>query len=194
MGNWRRLSNRRDTAEVLDTKYISAFRVDYTTFNWLLEQCEEEIQKQTTHFQWPIPAAKKLAITLQWLANGLTEVHLADQYCIGQATVHNTVHEVISVLSDKLVDGAIKFPTGAHLEQTIANFEAVSRLKRWAGSLDGTFMKIRKPSEWGDAYWCYKDYCAILILGVVDCDGYFTYVDAGRAGSLVMQSPSTTAR
>ena len=171
-------------ADLLDSRYVSTFRVDYATFNWLLQQCEDDIQRMTTRFRSPIPAAKKLGITLEWLANGLTEAHLADQYCVGQATVHKIVHEVVSVLCEKLIADSIKFPTGAQLENVMANFEAASRLKRCAGSFDGTFMKIRKPTEWGDAYWCYKDYCAILILAVVDCDGYFTYVDAGRAGSL----------
>ena len=43
------------------------------------------------------------------------------------------------------------------------------------------FMKIRKSTEWVDTY---KNYCAIMVLAVVDADNNFTYVDAGRAGSL----------
>ena len=34
-------------------------------------------------------------------------------------------------------------------------------------------MKIVKPVVWGDSYWCYKSYPALLILAVVDADGIF---------------------
>ncbi len=53
-----------------------------------------------------------------------------------------------------------------------------------AGALDGTFMPIKKPEEFGDTYFCYKKFCAMLVLGCVDARGIFTYVNAGRPGSV----------
>ena len=53
-----------------------------------------------------------------------------------------------------------------------------------AGAMDGTFMKILKPSLWGNSYYCYKSFIAIVILAVVDARCIFTYIDAGRAGSM----------
>ena len=184
LGNWLRIADRDYCLEWLDSRYVATFRVDYTTFQWILSLCCEQIQRKTTHLRNPIPAAKKLAVTLQWLANGLTEANLANEYCLGVSTVHLIVHEVVDVLLNVVLKDSIVFPTGQKLEETMAKFEAKSHLKMCAGSLDGTFMKIRKPHQWGDAYWCYKNYCAITILAVVDADGLFTYVDAGRAGSL----------
>ena len=52
-----------------------------------------------------------------------------------------------------------------------------------AGAMDGTLM-ILKPSLWGDSYYCYKSFIAIVILAVVDARCIFTYIDAGRAGSM----------
>ena len=45
-------------------------------------------------------------------------------------------------------------------------------------------MKILKPSLWGDSYYRYKSFIAIVILAVVDARCIFTYIDAGRAGSI----------
>ena len=43
---------------------------------------------------------------------------------------------------------------------------------------------IKKPYEFGDTYFCYKKFCAILVLGCVGARGIFTYVNAGRPGSV----------
>ena len=142
------------------------------------------MQREVTRFRSPIPIAKKLAIALQWLATGGTEVQLANEYCVGATTVHRAVHEVVRVICETIVHDAVKFPTGEKLIQVMEKFEQMALLKMCAGALDGTFMKIRKPEEWGNAFWCYKNHCAIMLLAVVDADGLFTFVDAGRAGSM----------
>jgi len=45
-------------------------------------------------------------------------------------------------------------------------------------------MKIEKPKMWGDSYWCYKKYAAIILFACVDARGRFTYVNAGQPGSV----------
>ena len=45
-------------------------------------------------------------------------------------------------------------------------------------------MRIRKPVVWGVQYGCYKSYPAIVILAVVDANGRYTCMNAGRAGCL----------
>ena len=154
---------------------------------------EADIRREDTYFRNAIPAAKKLGITLQWLARGSTFGELANKYFISKSAVHGMVHNIVRVLCNRIVDNAIKFPTGVMLDDTIAKFEAMSRLRNCAGAVDGTFMKMPKPTEWGDTYWCYKNYCAITVLAVVDADNIFTYVDAGRAGSLGHPLLLTTA-
>ena len=80
--------------------------------------------------------------------------------------------------------GAIRFPTGLELEQVLVDFEALCGLPCCGGALDGSFMPIKKPAEYGHAYFCYKQFNAIIILGCVDARGIFTYVNAGRPGSV----------
>ena len=45
-------------------------------------------------------------------------------------------------------------------------------------------MPIKKPADFGDTYFCYKKFTAIIVLGCVDVRGIFTYVNAGRPGSV----------
>ena len=54
----------------------------------------------------------------------------------------------------------------------------------WCHAIDGTFMPIKKPSDFGDTYYCYKHFTSIIVLGCVDAQDIFTYVNAGRPGSV----------
>ena len=45
-------------------------------------------------------------------------------------------------------------------------------------------MAMKKPSDFGDTYFCYKKFIAMIVLACVDVRGIFTYVNAGRLGSL----------
>ena len=63
------------------------------------------------------------------------------------------------------------FPTASELEQVMVDFEALCGLPFCAGALDGTFMPIKKPEEFGDTYFCYKKFCSIIVLGCVDARG-----------------------
>ena len=94
------------------------------------------------------------------------------------------VHQGIAILRERLVHDAILFPTGAELEQVMLDFESLCGLPCCGGAIDGTFMPIKKPSDFGDTYYCYKYFTAIIVLGCVDARGIFTYVNAGRPGSV----------
>ena len=88
------------------------------------------------------------------------------------------------MLHRELVPESIRLPTGSGFDQVMCDFQSLCGLPLCAGALDGTFMKIRKPMVFGDTYYCYKRYTAIIVLGCVDARGIFTYVNAGRPGSV----------
>ena len=64
------------------------------------------------------------------------------------------------------------------------DFKALCGLPFCAGALDGTFMQIKKPTNFSDSYFCYKKFVAIIVLACVDARGVFTYINAGRPGSV----------
>ena len=82
--------------------------------------------------------------------------------------VHKAIHSGVKALKAVAMD-AISFPRGEKLKDVIAEFEDLSGPPFCAGAIEGTFMKMRKPSDWGDSYWCYKNCAANIIMAVVDC-------------------------
>ena len=67
----------------------------------------------------------------------------------------------------------------------MSQFKTLCGLPRCADAIDGTFMKILKPTcDFSDAYWRYRKFPAIILLAMCDANGVFTFVDAGRAGLL----------
>ena len=103
------------------------------------------------------------------------------------------IHDGVRILCSVLAPHSIHFPTGGELGQVMVDFERLTAkpgkagLPVCAGAMDGTFLKILKPSLWGNSYYCYKSFLAIVILAVVDARCIFTYIDAGRAGSMGMR-------
>ncbi len=138
----------------------------------------------TNHSRQALPQAKRLAIVLHWLAQASSCAQIAALYAIRKSTVVAVVQQGIDVLRLKLVPEAIRFSTGSELEQVMVDFEALCGLPCCGGALDGTFMPIKKPAEYGHTYFCYKRFNAIIVLGCVDARGIFTYVNSGQPGSV----------
>ena len=150
----------------------------------MLQPCRARLEFETTNMRCSISPEKRLAILLHWLGQGFAERQLATLYRVGPATVNGILHSGVEAVMTCLVPISIRFPVGQVLHDQMLEFEEVSGLPLCAGAVDGTFMRIRKPVQWGDQYWCYKSFPAIIVLAVVNARGHYTFVDAGRAGSL----------
>ena len=158
--------------------------MDYATWTFLLRVLEPCFAKKSTSFRQHITASKCLGIVLYYLAHGTTFDMLGTIFHVGSSTAFTIVHECVSIMKRVLVRLSIKFPTGPELQTVMAGFEAKHGLPLCAGALDGTFINMQKPRLWGDSYWCYKNKIAVILLGVCDHNGQFTYIDVGRAGSV----------
>ena len=167
-----------------ESQYLQHFRMSKDTFWYLSHRFAAYFEKQNTQLRRALPPPKRLAVVLHWLAQASSFSELAALYGIGKSTVVALVHQGIAILRERLFHDAIKFPTGPELEQVIVDFESLCGLPCCGSALDGTFMPIKKPSEFGDTYYCYKHFNAIIVLGCVDARGIFTYVNAGRPGSV----------
>ena len=150
-----------------EQQYLQHFRVSKDTFWYICQRWGKYFKKQTTHLRLPLPPAKRLAIVLHWLAHG-TAILSWQQCTQGKATVVAIAHEGIAILWESLVPEVILFPTGLELDQMMVDFESQCVVPYCGGALDGTFMPIKKPSDFGDTYFCYKRFTAIIVLGCMD--------------------------
>ena len=182
--HWNTMGVQWDVADWEDDQYRLHLRLSKSAFWTLHGVVGGWLERSVTHYRLPVSSAKRLSITLHWIAHGLSMAQLALIYGIGKSTAVAIVHDTISVLKKQLANRVIKFPSGKKLRTVMKEFKELCGLPRCAGAIDGTFMRIRKPVKYVDAYYCYQKYSSILILAVVDASGQFTYIDAGRAGSM----------
>lgn len=143
----------------------------------------EALEKAGTNLRFAIPAMKRLAVFLDWLASGSTYKSLADKYDISAASCTQIIHAGVTHFHATAVDDAIRVPAGDELDYVMKRFEELCHLPGVCGAVDGTFVEIAKPVEYGNMYWCYKHMYAITVLAVVDHAGCFSFVDAGMHGS-----------
>ena len=78
-----------------DSQYLQHFHVSKDTFWFLSQTYGKYFKKEDTRLRRAIPAAKRLAIVLHWLAHASSFSQLAVLYAIGKSTVVSIVHQVI---------------------------------------------------------------------------------------------------
>ena len=183
--NWEAMGRNWNVEDWEDEQYQNLLRMTKLAFWRLHASIGHHLRRKRTNYRVPIPSHQRLAVTIYWLSHGLSFYSIALLFGIGKSTVVEIVHDAISVMKVYLVPKVCKFPTGRKLRKTMSQFKTLCGLPRCAGAIDGTFMKILKPTcDFSDAYWCYKKFPAIILLATCDANGVFTFVDAGRAGSL----------
>lgn len=96
------------------------FRMSASTFDVLLRRVAPLIQHGASH-RAPVSDAERLAVTLRFLAAGISQQALAASYKLGTATVCKIVREVCQALWDGLKD-QVQFPQGDQREAIRAGF------------------------------------------------------------------------
>lgn len=142
--------------------------MDKATF-WTL--CDEYVRPyvlvRDTWFRQCIPVPKRLAIFLDWAANGNAYQVSARLYDVSKTATCYIVRDVSNALKARLVPAMIKFPTGEDLMRCMADFKDLCHLPFCAGAIDGTFMHIEKPSRWGETFFATKSFRRSLYLHVL---------------------------
>jgi hypothetical protein len=182
-GDWELLLTMGHHATV-DRLYYDFFRMNRATFQMLFRKYGYRLEVETTKMRDSIPAEKRMAVFLFWVAHASSYKALAATFDIGKSTVVYIIHQAVHVFRKYMVTDSIRFPeSAAEIEAVMKGFEDLCGLPFCAGAVDGTFVQMCKPVLWGDVYWCYKKYTAIIVMACVDAAGVFTYIDVGQPGS-----------
>jgi hypothetical protein len=179
-------------------------RVDVDLFKELADLLTPRLAKKTTSFRQPIPAACRLAITLRYLATGAQMsnctvflfiysnyfVFPGDSYHsleynfrVSRNTISGIVVETCQAIIDQFEDEYMKCPSTPEEWEVVARgFSTRWQFENCTGALDGKHVTITAPRKSGSIFYDYKGRFSIVLLGLVDADYNFLYVDVGSEG------------
>jgi hypothetical protein len=173
------------TMEMHDEKsFRNYLRMDPNLFHEINSRIGHRIQKEATNAVTPLEPGFKLAATLRFLATGQSYRHIGYDFRVCYSVVCRFVPLVCDAIVAEYQDEVLKFPSTSAEWKTIAN----GFWERWnfphtIGAIDGKHVALRCPANSGTEYFCYKKFYSIILLGVVDADYKFIYVDIGAPGA-----------
>lgn len=170
--------------DLSDKYYMLLFRMPQAAFEALYDMVGWRLAKKDTKMRKSVPGKKAMDIFLCWLAHGHKQTQLAIMFCVDQSTVSKLLKRATFVFLHHFVATAFVLPAGQDLLMIEQGFRNLWGLPGCIGAVDGTFMHIQQPHPWGEAYWCYKHYYAVLLLAVVDANMIYRWVHTGSPGSM----------
>ena len=120
-----------------------------------------------------IPLQKRVSIAL-WFR---TISHL---FGVSKASVCLIIKDVCVCIVDHLLPKYIRMPCGDALKQVVAGFKDKLGFPQCAGAIDGTHIPIISPQECPADYYNRKGWHSIILQGLVDYNGFFMDIYAGR--------------
>lgn len=131
-------------------------------------------------------AAKRVALTLIYLANGGSIDMSASLLGISKTHAVVYIHEILAILF-KMKKEYIKMPTTAHeINETTEGFRSIAEFSDMVGAIDGTLIQITRPQE-HEGWYYRKNYPAINMQAVLNHRRMFCSYSI-RAGSTNDQS------
>lgn len=160
------------------------FRVSLQTFEVLQNALTPHIQRKTTRYRPPIPAAHKIAAFLMYCGGATCEA-TATQLGIGASSVNSAVKELSIEIINNFKDN-IRFPvTEDEVARAASGFQGISGLPYCVGAIDGTHVPWPAcPTQQFYEYRCYKGYPSVVIFATCTADRRITFADVGRPGVL----------
>ena len=153
-------------------------------FHEMVERLTPLLQKKETNMRPPLSVALKLAVTLRFMASGCKYVDLHFAFRVSISAISRFVPVVCAAIIAVYKDEVLKLPSTPQEWKDVANdFSVKWNYHNCIGALDGTHIPIRKPIGAGIAYYNYKKFHSIILLGLVDANYKFMYAHIGAAGS-----------
>ena len=103
---------------------------------------------------------------------------------VGCNTICNFTPVVLFAIVKKYREECIAAPTDTQSWRDIADkFYTRWNFPHAVGALDGKHIRIKKPANSGSIYFNYKKFFSIVLMGLVDADYKFLWIDTGGVGS-----------
>ncbi|XP_045494191.1 uncharacterized protein LOC123693234 [Colias croceus] len=182
--NRENYSHMRLLKELDDEDFRTYLRMTPESFDEILNLLKRYIAKTDTVMRQAVTAEERLVATLKYLASGREYNDLKLSTCISPQLLSEIIPEtceaIIRVLKDYL-----KVPeTENDWLQIAKDFEIKWQFNHCLGAIDGKHVIIEKPPKSGTLYYNYKGTFSIVLLGIVNANYEFIYVNIGSNGSI----------
>ena len=98
---------------------------------------------------------------------------------VSHNAISGIVVEACQAIIDELSEEYMKCPsTPEEWERVAENFSARWQFEHCLGALDGKHITITAPGKTGSVFYNYKGHFSIVLMGLVDADYNFLYVDS----------------
>jgi hypothetical protein len=128
---------------------------------YMADVLSSALQRDTNRSNAMSPLYQVL-LGLKYVCTGSYYYMVGDTLFSSKTAVHNAVHGFIDAIC-AITEDEIVFPRGAALEKVWETFYAIGGIPKVCGLLDGTLIKIQKPSSNTGDYICRKGFAAVNV-------------------------------
>ncbi|XP_018801299.1 PREDICTED: putative nuclease HARBI1 isoform X2 [Bactrocera latifrons] len=178
----RRLRDMYDPFQMSDELFKKNFRLNKDAFKYVLDTFAEETQQSTLTSLSPL---NRVVAALRFFAEGSYQHGVGTDYNVGmgQSTVSKSLSHFLEVMQRKLCREWIKFDQSEEEKmQAEQEFYAKASFPGVIICVDGTHIKIVKPSEEGFLYYNRKGFYSINAILVCDNRMRIKSIDARYPG------------
>ena len=166
--------------------FKSSFRISRETFNFILNRIRNRLTHDTTAGE-PISHQERSVIFLYRLSRGDYYHTIAEMTGRGLTTLQCITQEVYKVIFSNLWSQLVNFPETVDQTLTaILQMEDKWQFPSAFGEVDGCHILMKFPSGGNDArkeYYNFKNFCSIVMIGIVGADYKFLWSSVGLPGS-----------
>ena len=151
-------------------------------FDHLLSLVTSLISKEETKSSKSIPSNERLALTLTFLASGVSQISLSFQFRLGRATFSKIISECCEAIYQVLSEKYLRSSKSPEERKTIAQqFEDTWNMPHVIDAIDGKHVRVKSPKN-TEAYTTIKNDFFVL-LAICDDNYWFTLFDVGQYDS-----------
>ncbi|KAM4035083.1 uncharacterized protein ACNLHF_021766 [Anomaloglossus baeobatrachus] len=152
------------------------------SFKLLLESVMPRIQQKDTGMRAALPAEERLAITLRFLATGLSLQDLHFSAGVPSSLLSVIISETCKAIVCSLRSYNLFPKTEQEWKNIASDFEQLWQLPNCGGALDGIHVRIKQPPDSGSYFYNYKGYFSVIMMALVNANYEFLDVEVGMNG------------
>lgn len=165
--------------------FINYVRMEQCVLDELLQLITPYIEKQNTIMREAISPRDRLSITLRFLATGNTFLNLSYSTRIAPNALSQLISETLKAIVTVLGNKVIVCPsTAMEWQIVVEKFNTWWQFPHCIGALDGKHINFRPSRKEESVYRNYKGRDSIVLLGLVDAEYRFLFVDIGKNGRM----------